>query len=38
MKLRQMVALSPLLIGLAGCGYNQIQRYDENAGAAQKQI
>ena len=38
MKLRQMVALSPFLLGVAGCGYNQIQRYDENAGAAQKQI
>jgi len=38
MKLRQMVALSPLLLGVAGCGYNQIQQLDESAGAAQKQI
>jgi len=38
MKLRQMVALSPLLLGVTGCGYNQIQQLDESAGAAQKQI
>ena len=38
MKLRQMVALSPLLLGVAGCGYNQIQKLDEGAVVAQKQI
>ena len=38
MKLRQMVALSPLLLGVAGCGHNQIQKLDEGAVVAQKQI
>ncbi|HEV7387702.1 MAG TPA: LemA family protein [Gemmatimonadaceae bacterium] len=38
MKLRQMVAVFPLLIGVAGCGYNQIQQYDENATQAKHQI
>ena len=38
MKLRQMVALSPFLLGLAGCGYNQIQQLDENATQAFHQI
>jgi LemA protein len=38
MKLRTMLWLSPLLLGLGGCGYNQIQRYDENAQQAKQQI
>lgn len=38
MKLRQTVALFPLVMGLAGCGYNQIQQYDENAAQAKQQI
>ena len=36
MKRRIMIALAPLV--LAGCGYNQIQQYDEQAGAAKQQI
>src|SRR4051812_50133554 len=38
MKLRQKVALVPLVFGIAGCGYNQIQQYDENAAQAKQQI
>src|SRR3954471_20417555 len=38
MKLRQKVALVPLVFGIAGCGYNQIQQYDENANQAKQQI
>jgi LemA protein len=30
--------LSPLILASAGCGYNQIQRYDENAAQAKQQI
>lgn len=38
MRLRQKVALFPLVLGIAGCGYNQIQQYDENAAQAKQQI
>ena len=38
MKLRTGLWLSPLILALAGCGYNQIQRYDENAQQAKQQI
>src|SRR3984893_2005161 len=38
MKLRMGLWLSPLILALAGCGYNQIQRYDENAQQAKQQI
>jgi LemA protein len=38
MRLRQKVALFPLVLGMAGCGYNQIQQYDENAAQAKQQI
>jgi LemA protein len=38
MKLRMGLWLSPLILVLAGCGYNQIQRYDENAQQAKQQI
>ena len=38
MKLRKGLWLSPLILVLAGCGYNQIQRYDENAQQAKQQI
>lgn len=36
MKRRLVLALAPLV--LAGCGYNQIQRYDEQAAQAKQQI
>ncbi len=36
MKLRIVLALTPLV--LAGCGYNRIQQYDENAQQAKQQI
>jgi len=35
---RRRLWLAPLLIGVSGCGYNQIQRYDENAAQAKQQI
>jgi len=38
MRLRQKVALFPLVLAMAGCGYNQIQQYDENAAQAKQQI
>ena len=38
MKLRTKLWLSPLILALGGCGYNQIQRYDENAQQAKQQI
>ena len=38
MKRRTVLALAPLLLGVGGCGYNQIQRYDENASQAKQQI
>lgn len=38
MKLRTGIWLSPLILALGGCGYNQIQRYDENAQQAKQQI
>src|SRR2546423_5580374 len=37
MRHRMVLAL-PLLLGLGGCGYNQIQTYDENAAQAKQQI
>ena len=36
MKRRMVLALAPLV--LAGCGYNRIQQYDENAQQAKQQI
>jgi LemA protein len=38
MRLRTVLWLSPLALGLGGCGYNQIQRLDENAQQAKQQI
>ena len=38
MKLRAGLWLSPLILALAGCGYNRIQQYDENAQQAKQQI
>jgi LemA protein len=38
MKRRMLVALAPLVIGMSGCGYNQIQQLDENAVQAKQQI
>jgi LemA protein len=38
MKLRTSLWLSPLILALAGCGYNRIQQYDENAQQAKQQI
>ncbi|MGI8401578.1 MAG: LemA family protein [Gemmatimonadaceae bacterium] len=38
MKRGLVLALSPLLLAVGGCGYNQIQRYDETAQQAKQQI
>ena len=38
MNRRFAFALAPLALVLAGCGYNQIQTYDENAAQAKQQI
>ena len=38
MRLRTGLWLSPLILALAGCGYNQIQRYDETAAKAKQEI
>src|SRR3954466_6296032 len=38
MNRRMIVALTPLVFGLAGCGYNQVQTLDENAQQAKQQI
>jgi LemA protein len=38
MRRASILALTPLLLGLAGCGYNQIQQLDENAQQAKQQI
>src|ERR1700730_16203266 len=38
MNRRMVLAVAPLLFGLGGCGYNQIQRYDENAQQGKQQI
>ena len=38
MRRRMALIFAPLLLGLGGCGYNQIQRYDENAAQAKQQI
>lgn len=38
MKLRTGLWLSPLILALGGCGYNQIQQKDEQAAQAQQQI
>src|SRR4051794_7848088 len=35
---RRMVLALPLLLGLGGCGYNQIQTYDESAAKAKQDI
>ena len=33
-----VLAFAPLLLTVSGCGYNQIQQYDENAAQAKQQI
>jgi LemA protein len=38
MNRRTVLAIAPLLITVGGCGYNQIQQYDENAQQAKQQI
>jgi LemA protein len=38
MRLRTGLWLSPLILALAGCGYNQIQQKDEQAAQAKQQI
>jgi LemA protein len=38
MNRRMVLALTPLLFGLGGCGYNQIQQKDEQAAQAKQQI
>src|SRR6476646_4661526 len=38
MKRALVLALSPLLLGVGGCGYNQIQQKDETAAQAKQQI
>ena len=38
MNRRMVLALTPLLLGLGGCGYNQIQQKDETAAQAKQQI
>ena len=38
MNRRMVIAIAPLLLTVGGCGYNQIQRYDENAQQAKQQI
>ena len=38
MKLRSALWLAPLVLGLSGCGYNQIQQLDETAAQAKQQI
>ena len=38
MRRRMVLAVAPLLLTVGGCGYNQIQQYDENAQQAKQQI
>jgi LemA protein len=38
MNRRMMLALAPLILGVGGCGYNQIQQLDETAAQAKQQI
>src|ERR1700737_3559421 len=38
MNRRIVIAIAPLLLTVGGCGYNQIQQYDENAQQAKQQI
>jgi len=38
MNRRMMLAVAPLLLGVGGCGYNQIQQLDETAAQAKQQI
>jgi LemA protein len=38
MRRASIVVMTPLLLGLGGCGYNQIQQLDENAAQAKQQI
>ena len=38
MNRRMVLTLTPLLFGVAGCGYNQIQQLDENAQQAKQGI
>jgi LemA protein len=38
MNRRMVLAIAPLLLSVGGCGYNQIQQYDENAQQAKQQI
>src|SRR3954462_4928866 len=38
MNRRMVLALTPLVLGLSGCGYNQIQQLDETAQQAKQGI
>src|SRR5437773_7787016 len=38
MRLRTGLWLFPVILGLGGCGYNQIQKKDEQAAQAKQQI
>ena len=38
MNRRMVLAIAPLLLTVGGCGYNQIQQYDESAQQAKQQI
>ena len=38
MNRRMVLALAPMVLGLGGCGYNQIQQKDEQAAQAKQQI
>lgn len=38
MNRRTVIAITPLLLTVGGCGYNQIQQMDENAQQAKQQI
>ena len=38
MRQRTGLWISPLILALAGCGYNQIQQLDETAAQAKQQI
>jgi LemA protein len=38
MRVRTRIWFSPLILALAGCGYNQIQQLDETAANAKQQI
>src|SRR5256714_9183353 len=38
MMRRMVLALAPMVLGLGGCGYNQIQQKDEQAAQSKQQI